>query len=483
VNTRTLKGPLHVEWVNVTYRSVWVAVLLVVAAAGGGGYWYWARGLAPKRGASAAIERAATRLAEVGALTLDESLQELAGNAKVQLDVARAEFERGDWASSGVAALRSEQLSLRVLASAGSDESQSQLATLNRMEGDVRVKSVGGFSWKAATERMVLRVGDQVKTSSSGSAEVLYFDGTSTQIAPGSLLEIRDLYEDPVTRVRRVREKLNWGEVQSSTQRRNVDGSFHEVATDKVAARTDEASEMRVAYDKFGKTSVVDVFGGRVELATDGRTATVAAGERITASADGQLSAKEALPGVPRLLLPSDQRVFVFEDPAAAKITLTWEAPAHAGAYRLMISDKPLFTDTLYDARRDGLQAVITGLAPGGYHWKVAAISKSGVEGPFSPPRRLRVSAQRIRDRADNEPPRLNIAEFVSIGQMVIINGETDPDARLWIDNNKVDVFEDGSFNAVVKLRRDGLNELLLVAQDPAGNETSLVRKAYVEGY
>jgi hypothetical protein len=64
---------------------------------------------------------------------------------------------------------------------------------------------------------------------------------------------------------------------------------------------------------------------------------------------------------------------------------------------------------------------------------------------------------------------------------MVIINGDTEPDAKLWIDNNKVDVFEDGSFNAVVKLRREGLNQLLIVAQDPAGNETSLTRKAYVE--
>ena len=59
----------------------------------------------------------------------------------------------------------------------------------------------------------MLNVGDQVKTSSRGSAVLLYFDKTKTHVQPGSLLEIRDLYEDPVTKVRRVREKLNWGEV------------------------------------------------------------------------------------------------------------------------------------------------------------------------------------------------------------------------------------------------------------------------------
>ena len=64
---------------------------------------------------------------------------------------------------------------------------------------------------------------------------------------------------------------------------------------------------------------------------------------------------------------------------------------------------------------------------------------------------------------------------------MVIINGNTDPDAKLWIDNTKVEVYEDGSFNAVVRLRREGVNQLLIVAQDPSGNETSLSRDAYVE--
>ena len=66
---------------------------------------------------------------------------------------------------------------------------------------------------------------------------------------------------------------------------------------------------------------------------------------------------------------------------------------------------------------------------------------------------------------------------------MVIINGTTEPDATVWIDNNKVDVYEDGSFNAVVKLRREGLNDLLIVAQDTAGNESTMSRQAYVEVY
>ena len=70
----------------------------------------------------------------------------------------------------------------------------------------------------------------------------------------------------------------------------------------------------------------------------------------------------------------------------------------------------------------------------------MAAISSAGVKGPFSDPRRFRVTSQQIRDRSDTEPPKLEISEFVPVGQMVIINGQTEPGATLWIDNRPLEI-------------------------------------------
>src|SRR5436309_16133799 len=106
-----------------------------------------------------------------------------------------------------------------------------------RFEGDVDLKRVREFVWESITGNVALKVGDQIKTASSGSAQIIYFDGTITTIKPGSLLEIRELFEDPATRVRKVREKLNWGGVSASMPDANVAGSFHEVATDSATAR------------------------------------------------------------------------------------------------------------------------------------------------------------------------------------------------------------------------------------------------------
>jgi hypothetical protein len=472
-----------VEWITVSYRSVGLVLLALVVTLAGSSYWYYSHAMVPKKEAERAISRASLRLAQALELPLDASAKEMVENADLQLTAAREDLVQEAYREASIAAIRSEKLSMRAVSMASGKQADGHRVQFAKIEGQVRVKQAGGFSWKDANTRMALQVGDQIKTSSNGSAEVIYFDGTVTQISPGSLLEIRDLYEDPVTKVRRVREKLTWGEVRASTEARNVNGSFHEVTTDKMRTRAVSEGEFRVAYDREKKTTVLDVFGGQVQVATDSRTENVAAGERLRANANGTLSAKELLPGVPRLLLPSDQRVFVFDDPTQEELTLRWEALPNVDRYRLMIAAKPLFTEPLYDAEREGVQAPIAGLTVGSYHWKVAALSKNGAAGPFSASRRFRVSSQQIRDRSDVDPPKLNLTEFVLIGQMVIINGTTEPDATLWVDNNKVDVYEDGTFNAVVKLRREGLNDLLIVAQDPAGNESTVARQAYVEIY
>ena len=207
-----MKKGFNVEWITVSYRTVGLIVVALVGALAASSYWYYSQGMVPRKDAEQAIGRASERLIQVRTLTLDGSTEELVVNAETQLDSARTEFLSASYKEASIAAIRSEKLSMRAAAIAsGADRADSQLVQFSKIEGDVRVKRAGEFAWKDASTRMVLRVGDQIKTSSRGSAEVIFFDGTVTQVSPGSLLEIKDLYEDPVTKVRRVREKLTWG--------------------------------------------------------------------------------------------------------------------------------------------------------------------------------------------------------------------------------------------------------------------------------
>ncbi len=472
------------DWFTVSYRSVAAGVvLLIVALLAVGWYLFFFAPSKPRQEAQEAIVRAEKRLAEASRYAGADHLDEVRGSARSALAEGRDAFQRSQYDDARVAAIRSENFSQKAIDMARGEGTASKEVQIYKMEGDVRVKRAGEFNWESADRKMVLQVGDQLKTAGSGSVQLIYFDGTLTTITPGSLLEIREIHEDPTTKVRRVSEKLNWGEALASTQKKNVDGSFHEVATSNVSARSEEAGEFRVVSDKESQAAAVDVFRGRVQIASGGRVERLEPGERIRADASGQLQAKEILPAVPRLVAPADQKIFVHEDPLKAITTLAWDKTAGAARYHLVISDRSLFTAALYDADRAETSVQLDGIQPGAYYWKVASVTAAGVRGPYSEPWRFRVTSQSLHDREDSTPPILEITENVQSGPMLILNGRTEPGALLWVDNEKVEVTDNGTFYAVIRLRKEGVNEVLLLAQDASGNVNKLTHRAYVDPY
>lgn len=478
------KPRVLLDWFTVSYRSVVLGILLLVVALAGAGWYafFYAKGK-PREEAQEAISRAETRLAEAGRYPASDHLDEVRGSARSALTEGKDAFQRRQYDDARVAAIRSENFSQKAIDMARGEGTASKEVRIYRMEGDVRVKRAGEFNWESADRKMLLQVGDQIKTAGSGSVQLIYFDGTLTTINPGSLLEIRELNEDPATKVRRVSEQLNWGEVLASTQKTNVDGSFHEVATGKVAARSEVAGEFRVSSDKETKASAIDVFQGRVQISSAGRVERLDSGERIRADGGGELQAKEVLPGVPRLIAPADQKIFVHEDPSKAATTLAWEKLPGAARYHLVISGHLLFTAALYEADRLETTCQIEGFRPGEYYWKVASVTPAGVRGPYSVARRFRVTSQSLHDKEDTTPPILEITENVQSGPMLILNGRTEPGALLWVDNEKVEVTDDGTFYAVIRLRKEGVNDISLQAQDASGNVRKMTHRAYVDPY
>ena len=484
MSTQPPKPKILLDWFTVSYRSVASVVVLVLAAVlAAGWYWLFYAPSKPRQEAQEAISRAVERMTEAAGYSANPQLDDVRGSARAALAEARDAFQRRQYDDARVAAIRSENFSQKAIDLARGGGAASKEVRIYRTEGDVRVKRAGEFNWEPVDRKMFLRVGDQVKTASSGSVELIYFDGALTKINPGSLLEIHEIHEDPATKVRRVSEKLNWGEVLASTQTANVEGSFHEVATEQMSARSEAAGNFRVASNKESQAAAVDVFRGRVQIASGGRIERLDSGERIRADASGQLQAKEILPGVPRLIAPADQKIFVHEDPSRASTNLVWEKAPGAARYHLMISDRALFSTALYDADREETTVQLDGLLPGVYYWRVASVFPAGVRGPYCEPWRFRVASQSLHDREDTTPPILEITESVQSGPMLILNGRTESGANLWVDNEKVDVTDEGLFYAVIRLRKEGVNDISLLAQDASGNARKLSHRAYVDPY
>jgi hypothetical protein len=477
---------IQLDWYNVRYRTLllWV-VLLGVAAAAGGSYFYHFRYVlnSPKGQAHAAIERAEEMLEEASPLAKSDRLEGLREDAHGQLGTARAHFDQRRFNDARVAAITSQNYSQRLLDLARGGDAGKEVR-FYKIEGDAKVKRAGQFIWEAADADLPLSVGDQIKTSSSSTVQIIYFDGTITTVKPGSLLEIKELYEHPTTKVRKVREKLNFGGVTSTVAGSNVAGSFHEVATATTSTRSHERSEIEVGFDDKTQKTEVRLLSGKAEVEAGKRAIHLAPSEMVAVAQDQSLLARRNMPAVPDLQQPIDQKVLVYQNTDRAVTELSWKSVPQAAQYHLQISRRSLLGELLLDKKDVKSASVkLPRLKVGSYYWRVAAVNEAGVEGPFSETRKFKIITTDLSDQADKTPPPVEIRDFLVFAYQVIINGRTEPGAVVSIDGQKVDVYDDGTFTAVVKLRREGNNTLTIMAQDISGNETQIKRTAYVEAF
>ncbi len=465
-----------VEWVYVRYRTV-LAVLVIVALAAGGGAWWWlgGRGGADRDAADRAIARAEELLARArerhpGSEPLDRAGEHLAA--------AREARAAGDWPGAVDEAEAAALLARDVLDQEGGGETGVRLV---RVEGDVRIKRAGQFLWEGATERMVLHEGDQVRTGGDGTARLLYFDGAMMTVSPGTLLEIRELFRDGRARRQRVAERLAWGRLRAATRAAPGVDSVHEVATEDVRVRAAGTAEFEVGHDREAGRSEVVSLAGEVRLDTADREVPLPENTRVSL-ARGRIVEQERLLAPPDQVSPPDQKAFLA--PREAQVTLSWGPVSGASFYHLVLATRPFFAQATLDLDHLARTSVeLPPLAPGTYYWRVAAVDGKGNEGRWSPVRRFRVLGSEFRDPDDRTPPALEVREILVVGANAIIHGRTEPGALLWIDGERVDLEDDGSFTWVIRLRRDGENRISFLAQDAAGNETRRTGYAYVDAY
>ncbi|HET6372398.1 MAG TPA: FecR domain-containing protein [Candidatus Polarisedimenticolia bacterium] len=481
----TGKPTVLLDWFNVTYRSLLTASLTALIILGAGAYYAYIKLIyegSPKAEARLAINLAEEALEHAGPVIQQDSTRQIKETAQRLLADARRQYDASNYEDARKAAVESK-LNSDKAASLARGESAREVQ-LYRIEGDVKVKRVRELIWVDAERGMALDAGDQVKTSSRASAQIIYFNGTITTIKPGSLLEIKDLYDNPATRVQQVRERLREGRITASTQEPGAAGSYHEVATQNTVAKSAQRTDLEVSYDKDSQQTEVQVHAGQATLEAGGAPAvTVGAAEKVDVDRQNHVSAIAKLPQAPALTSPPDQKTYLLRDAQNHTVDLIWDPPEGAVGYKLQISSQALFASPLVDEKLETPAASLPDAREGGYYWRVAAVYADGRVSPFSEPRKFKVVAAHLGQGEDTAPPSLSIDDFLVFASQVIVRGKTEPGALLTVGGNKVDVADDGSFTTVVALKREGMNKIEFVAQDLAGNESRLEKIAAVDSY
>ncbi len=474
------------DWFNVSYRSIVigsVTALGILLVSAGTYYYRYVYRTSPRVRASAAIGVAEDLLEQSAAGVRDDEGKTLKQSAQRLLAEARRQFDARNFEDSTKAAEQSQMSSQRILSMSRGEAARA--AQFYKIEGDVRVKRARELIWSPATKGMTLSVGDQIKTSSRSAAQIIYFNGTITTVTPASLLEIKELYENPSTRVQQVRERLREGRISATTQEPATKGSFHEIATLNTVAVTEERTSLDMAFDDQEEKTRLEVHTGRatVSAGEGSPPVEVEAQERLEVDREAQVSEKVKLPPAPALTAPIDQKVIPLGEEEGTPVQLVWQEVPESKSYHLQISSHSLFSDTLVDQTLDTPIATLPRAREGNFYWRVAAVFEDGAEGPMSEVRKFKIVPGTLSLTGDTQPPPLQIDDFLVFSTQIIVRGKTEPGALLSVNGTKIDVYDDGTFTSVIALHKAGRHTLIFTSQDVAGNATRVERVAEVDTY
>src|SRR5262249_21715445 len=105
------------------------------------------------------------------------------------LQGARDSFGKRSYDEAFRLAVESQSYARRAMGGAATEEPGD--ASFIFIEGDVSLQTAGRSAFERARQRQALFNGDFIRTGQTGSAEIMFSDGTLYTIRPGSLFEVR----------------------------------------------------------------------------------------------------------------------------------------------------------------------------------------------------------------------------------------------------------------------------------------------------
>jgi hypothetical protein len=341
---------------------------------------------------------------------------------------------------------------------------QRRAANFLEIHGAVKVKKAGTWDWVNAQMGIPLEKDDQIRTVGRSTARVRFFDGTEYVLNPESFLIIEESREDPQTAERQVAVKLTAGQVNLSTARKNVAGSRSELATPTSEATFGEMTRAAVGFDEGRQVAGYTVYEGETNLRAGTSQLTLRTNEKVEVTSNRVFTEVTHLPAIPVILSPANLSQVVLANPGRDPIPLSWEPVSGAAKYHVQLDRTSNFSEPLFEGDFRGVTtAFVPSQALGSYFWRVRAIDAKNLEGGFSAFARFTITSP----AAAAAPPTLVVREEHSLDGLVTVLGQTDADALVTVNNDKVQVKPDGSFATYVDLSgRPGRHEIVVRAMN-----------------
>ena len=127
-------------------------------------------------------------------------------------------------------------------------------------------------------------------------------------------------------------------------------------------------------------------------------------------------------------------------------------------------------------------QIQLRALDTGKYYWRVAAVDKDSVEGAFSEFARFTITRRGGAGAAGGPPPPLTIDAIDVRTNILQVKGRSEAGASITVNDQPVDVQEDGSFNEYITLDKPGRQTVVIRSTGLAGGVRE-EKRTVVVGY
>ncbi|HYX51841.1 MAG TPA: hypothetical protein VE783_00200 [Candidatus Limnocylindrales bacterium] len=353
-----------------------------------------------------------------------------------------------------------------------------QQAHFTNLVGLVRVRKASSNVWLTADYSLALERNDVVQTDGEAMARVVFTDGTSYSVKPGSLIVIQ---ENSVTAQQqtRVAVQVTTGTVDLSTNETLTRGSKSQVIVGDTTANMAPSSAATVVNDPTRDERSVTQTKGTSELTRGTTTVALGTNEKATLPTDSTTIAKSKVIAPPTLMAPKAGDV-VHLDPKTKSVSLYWSLVDGAKGYHLKLSKNQFFSGqpVVEEKNWQHLELAVQGLEPGTYFWEVQAVGDNGKES---------VAADRssftIVSKSDSSANLLlDVEPFIQHGHTFEVRGKTEPGARVIVNGQEVPrVSSEGKFTHYTNQLPPGENWITITAQDAKGGYNVVSRPVNIQ--
>ena len=339
----------------------------------------------------------------------------------------------------------------------------SRDARFVNLDGKVQVKKVNSVQWTNADYQMTLDKGDLIQTGPEGVARLTFADGTTYTVKGDTLVTVEEnlVSSDAPTRVG---VHISSGAVDLTTPTWGVPGSKADISFEDAVASLRENSRAAVRSDPATKQQEITVASGAAELDRGTEHVEVGQWEKASFTGNSPITKTEVL-APPALIEPLNLQPIILSDPKHGNIHFSWKAENTAKAYQFQVSNTAMFTQIVMQKRVTDTSVDISGLDPGEYFWKVRAIDAQNAMSDLSDPYEFTLVA-----KGNAQEMLLDVDNTVLHGNVVEVNGRTEPGAALIINGQEVaDIRTDGRFHFFTEPMARGDHTLVITGQNRRG--------------